>query len=87
MGTHESLLEAGNFVATVENRQGLKIACPEEIAFRRGLIDGQQLARLAANLKGSDYGRYLNGLGDPRSAYLSDDVQASPRDAAHKERN
>ena len=84
MGTHESLLEAGNFVATVENRQGLKIACPEEIAFRRGLIDGQQLARLAAQMTGSEYGRYLHALSDGASAYLSDDVQASPRDAAQR---
>jgi glucose-1-phosphate thymidylyltransferase len=82
MGTHDSLLEAGNFVATVENRQGLKIACPEEIAFRRGLIDGQQLARLAAQMTGSEYGRYLQALSDGASAYLSDEVQASPRDAA-----
>jgi glucose-1-phosphate thymidylyltransferase len=82
MGTHDSLLEAGNFVATVENRQGLKIACPEEIVFRRGLIDGQQLARLAAQMTGSEYGRYLQALSDGASAYLSDEVQASPRDAA-----
>jgi glucose-1-phosphate thymidylyltransferase len=86
MGTHESLLEAGNFVATMENRQGLKIACPEEIAFRRGLIDGAQLARLAAEMQGSEYGRYLASLGDAGSAYLSDDVQASPRDVAGKGR-
>ncbi len=84
MGTHESLLEAGNFVATVENRQGLKIACPEEIAFRRGLIDAARLAELAAEMSGSDYGRYLASLGDGASAYLSDDVQASPRDVAGK---
>lgn len=84
MGTHESLLEAGNFVATVENRQGLKIACPEEIAFRRGLIDAARLAELAAEMSGSDYGRYLASLGDAESAYLSDDVPASPRDVAGK---
>ena len=86
MGTHESLLEAGNFVATVENRQGLKIACPEEIAFRRGLIDDRQLARLAEQMKGSDYGRYLLSLADGETAYLSDNVQASPRDTAEKGR-
>ena len=84
MGTHESLLEASNFFATVENRQGLKIACPEEIAFRRGLIDGAELARLAAEMPGSDYGLYLASLGNAESAYLSDEVQASPRNAAGK---
>ncbi len=86
MGTHESLLEAGNFVATVEKRQGLKISCPEEIAFRRGLIDGQQLAALAQRMKGSEYGNYLHSLSDAESAYLSDETQASPRGAAGKER-
>ena len=58
-GTHESLLEAGQFIATLENRQGLKIACPEEIAWRSGFIDGAQLERLAAPLAKSGYGQYL----------------------------
>jgi glucose-1-phosphate thymidylyltransferase len=58
-GTHESLLEAGQFIATIENRQGLKIACPEEIAFRKGYIDAAQLERLAEPLKKNGYGRYL----------------------------
>lgn len=58
-GTHESLLEAGQFIATIEKRQGLKIACPEEIAYRRGYIDAEQLERLAAPLKKNAYGRYL----------------------------
>ncbi len=58
-GTHESLLEAGQFIATVEKRQGLKIACPEEIAYRRGYIDATQLERLARPLSKNDYGRYL----------------------------
>lgn len=61
-GTHESLLEAGQFIATLEHRQGLKIACPEEIAWRAGFIDSEQLARLAAPLQKSGYGKYLNHL-------------------------
>ena len=61
-GTHESLLEAGQFIATLEHRQGLKIACPEEIAWRHGFIDREQLARLAAPLEKSGYGKYLNHL-------------------------
>jgi glucose-1-phosphate thymidylyltransferase len=58
-GTHESLLEAGQFIATIENRQGLKVACPEEIAYRRGYIDAAQLEKLAEPLKKNGYGRYL----------------------------
>ena len=58
-GTHESLLEASQFIATLEHRQGLKIACPEEIAFRLGYINADQLAALAAPLAKNGYGRYL----------------------------
>jgi glucose-1-phosphate thymidylyltransferase len=58
-GTHESLLEAGQFIATIENRQGLKVACPEEIAFRKGYIDSSQMRKLAEPLKKNGYGRYL----------------------------
>jgi glucose-1-phosphate thymidylyltransferase len=58
-GTHESFQEAGNFIQTVEKRQGLKIACPEEIAWRQGWIDDQQLSRLAQPLMKSQYGQYL----------------------------
>jgi glucose-1-phosphate thymidylyltransferase len=59
-GTHASLLEASQFIETIERRQGLKIACPEEIAFRRGLIDATQLARLGASIgAASEYGRYF----------------------------
>ena len=61
-GTHESLLEAGQFIATLEHRQGLKIACPEEIAWRNGFIDKEQLARLAVPLQKSGYGKYLSHL-------------------------
>ena len=58
-GTHESLLEAAHFIETIERRQGLKIACPEEIAFRMGYIDAAQLERLAEPMKKNAYGRYL----------------------------
>ena len=58
-GTHESLLEAGQFIATIENRQGLKVACPEEIAFRQGWIDAGQLEALAQPLTKNGYGQYL----------------------------
>ena len=58
-GTHDSLLEAGQFIATLERRQGLKIACPEEIAWRTGWIDADQLQRLAQPLSKNGYGQYL----------------------------
>ena len=58
-GTHDSLLEAGQFIATIEKRQGLKVACPEEIAYRRGYIDAAQLEKLAEPLKKNAYGQYL----------------------------
>jgi glucose-1-phosphate thymidylyltransferase len=58
-GTHESLLEAAHFIETIERRQGLKIACPEEIAFRMGYIDAAQLERLAEPMRKNAYGRYL----------------------------
>ncbi len=58
-GTHESLLEASLFIQTIENRQGLKIACPEEIAYRQGYIDAAQVERLAQPLKKNAYGKYL----------------------------
>ncbi|HEY5940875.1 MAG TPA: glucose-1-phosphate thymidylyltransferase RfbA [Gemmatimonadales bacterium] len=58
-GTHEALLQAGLFIETIEQRQGLKIACPEEIAFRMGYIDAEQVERLAGALGKTGYGRYL----------------------------
>jgi glucose-1-phosphate thymidylyltransferase len=61
-GTHESLLEAAHFIETIERRQGLKIACPEEIAFRMGYIDAAQLERLADPMKKNSYGQYLIGV-------------------------
>ena len=61
-GTHDSLLEASQFIATIERRQGLKIACPEEIAFHMGYIDAEQLENLAKPLIKSPYGKYLMGL-------------------------
>ncbi len=61
-GTHDSLLEAGQFIATLEKRQGFKVACPEEIAWRNGWIDDEQLLRLAQPLEKSGYGRYLANL-------------------------
>jgi glucose-1-phosphate thymidylyltransferase len=58
-GTHESLLQASHFIATLEHRQGLKIACPEELAWRAGFIDDDQLARLAGPMNKNGYGQYL----------------------------
>lgn len=65
-GTHESLLEAGQFIATIENRQGLKVACPEEIAYRKGYIDATRLQQLAQPLKKNAYGQYLLRLLDEK---------------------
>jgi len=65
-GTHESLLEAGQFIATIENRQGLKVACPEEIAYRSGWIDAQQLEALAEPLAKNGYGQYLKKILEER---------------------
>lgn len=68
-GTHDSLMEAGQFIATLEHRQGLKIACPEEVAWRNGFISTEQLQTLAKPLEKSGYGKYLNHL-------LSDKVRS-----------
>jgi glucose-1-phosphate thymidylyltransferase len=61
-GTHDSLHQAGGYIETIEKRQGLKVACPEEIAWRMGFIDDDRLRRLAEPLRGSGYGEYLLGL-------------------------
>jgi glucose-1-phosphate thymidylyltransferase len=61
-GTHESLQQAANFIETIESRQGLKVACPEEIAFLQGWIDEAQVMRLAQPLRKSGYGDYLLSL-------------------------
>ncbi|MCK9539994.1 glucose-1-phosphate thymidylyltransferase RfbA [Dokdonella sp.] len=63
-GTHESLVEASNYVETIERRQGLKVCCPEEIAFQQGWIDAEQLLRLAAPMAKNGYGEYLRNLAE-----------------------
>jgi glucose-1-phosphate thymidylyltransferase len=65
-GTHDSLLEAGQFIATLENRQGLKVSCPEEISYRQGWISQLQLAKLAASLSKNSYGQYLQKIVDEK---------------------
>jgi glucose-1-phosphate thymidylyltransferase len=61
-GTHDSLMEAGQFIATLENRQGLKVACPEEVAYRAGWISAEQLEQLAQPMLKNGYGQYLSRL-------------------------
>jgi glucose-1-phosphate thymidylyltransferase len=77
-GTPQSLLDAGEFVATIENRQGLKIGCPEEVAYRMGFIGADGLRELAAGFKGNDYGKYLAAIADedqnlPRKLMIESD--------------
>jgi len=67
-GTHDSLLEAGQFIATIEKRQGLKVACPEEIAYRAGWIDRAQLLKLAQPMLKNGYGQYLSKLANEKGA-------------------
>ncbi len=71
-GTHNSLLDAANFIRVVEERQGLKIACPEEVAFRMGYISADQLLQLAAPLEKSGYGAYLKNLLDDDGVVLDE---------------
>jgi glucose-1-phosphate thymidylyltransferase len=65
-GTHDSLLEASIFIQTIEKRQGLKVACLEEIAYRQGYIDAAQLRELSARMGKSSYGEYLKRMLDER---------------------
>ncbi|NOJ77031.1 glucose-1-phosphate thymidylyltransferase RfbA [Myxococcus xanthus] len=67
-GTHESLMQASNFIEIIERRQGLKVSCPEEIAFRMGYIGAQQLLALAEPMLKNDYGQYLRALAENRGA-------------------
>ncbi|MGN6486458.1 MAG: glucose-1-phosphate thymidylyltransferase RfbA [Devosia sp.] len=82
-GTHDSLLDAGQFIATLERRQGLKVACPEEISWRNGWIETEQLLALARPLGKSGYGRYLEGLlagpipGEPLREQLAPATQSA----------
>jgi len=82
-GTHESLLQSSNFIETIEQRQGLKIACPEEIAHRMGYIDLKQLERLAISMEKSGYGQYLLEL--VRSEELRDERYLGPSTVAEPE--
>ncbi|RYZ15139.1 MAG: glucose-1-phosphate thymidylyltransferase, partial [Myxococcaceae bacterium] len=67
-GTHESLMQASNYIEIIERRQGLKVACPEEIAFRMGYIDERQLTALAEPMRKNEYGQYLLDLVEKRGA-------------------
>ena len=63
-GTHDSLIQASTYIETIEKRQGLKVACPEEIAYRKGYISDEQLEKLADQLSKNGYGQYLRQLLD-----------------------
>ena len=73
MGTHESLLQAGMFIETIENRQGLKVACLEEIAYRQGFISDTELAMAADRYGKSGYGRYLKMVLENKHQFLGID--------------
>ena len=68
-GTHESLMQASNYIEIIERRQGLKVACPEEIAFRMGFIDAAQVAKLADPMRKNEYGQYLLALIERKGAF------------------
>lgn len=73
-GTHKSLMQAANFISTIENRQGLKVACIEEIAYRKGYINEDQLRKLAQPLKKNQYGQYLLNIVNNPQLTLEDDI-------------
>jgi glucose-1-phosphate thymidylyltransferase len=81
-GTHESLHQATDFVKTIEERQGLKISCPEEIAYRMGYIDAEQVVSLAEALKNNGYGQYLLELVKDEELYLNTGHHLSSRRGA-----
>jgi glucose-1-phosphate thymidylyltransferase len=81
-GTHDSLLQASDFISAIEHRQGLKVACPEEVAYTLGLIDEEQLLRLAQPLRNSGYGEYLVGLIDSKDAAEARKSQPPPKDGS-----
>jgi glucose-1-phosphate thymidylyltransferase len=83
MGTHESLLQAANFIETIESRQGLKIACVEEVAYRMGYIDAVQLERLAQPLLKNSYGQYLIDLLRQERAHNKNITNQSSRHLSH----
>ncbi|MFP3700781.1 glucose-1-phosphate thymidylyltransferase, partial [Burkholderia sp. SIMBA_013] len=70
-GTHDSLIEAATFIATLQKRQGLMVACPEEIAYRRNWIDAEQVQKLAEPLSKNAYGQYLTSLLTSQVAWQS----------------
>ncbi len=73
-GTHESLLQAGNYIQTIEQRQGLKISCIEEIAYKRGFITREQLIKLAQPLLKSQYGEYLMNIAENKVITIDKEV-------------
>jgi glucose-1-phosphate thymidylyltransferase len=75
-GTHESLKQAADFVKTIEDRQDLKVSCPEEIAYRMGYIDAEQVIRLAEPLKKSTYGKYLLELVNEEQPYFNSEYRS-----------
>jgi glucose-1-phosphate thymidylyltransferase len=81
-GTHESLHQAAGFIETIEQRQGLKVSCPEEIAYRMGYIGLEDLSRLAQPMKKSSYGRYLLELVEDEGPYLGTDRRLPTRRGA-----